>query len=70
MNTTPTIPAAESLTLCGDETQVYDVHRGAGFSGVSPAGRVVARWHDETHAGAFSMCQEQPCHAVKRVDGA
>lgn len=29
---------------------------------------VVANWHDERHSGGFSMCQEQPCLAVRAVD--
>lgn len=29
---------------------------------------VVANWHDRTHQGAFSMCQEQPCLASRSAD--
>lgn len=34
----------------------------------SKVAAVVANWHDETHAGGFSMCQEQPCATVREVD--
>ncbi len=34
----------------------------------SEVAAVVANWHDDTHAGAFSMCQEQPCEAVRDAD--
>lgn len=26
--------------------------------------KIVHRWHDETHAFAFQLCQEQPCRAI------
>lgn len=29
---------------------------------------VVANWHDEHHSGGFSMCQDQPCGAVRAAD--
>lgn len=29
---------------------------------------VVANWHDEHHWGGFSICQEQPCEAVRDAD--
>lgn len=64
-----TIPAAESLTLIteGDD-HLLSANQGGAFHGASAVGRVVANWHDENHAGAYSMCMEQPCHAAKRVD--
>ena len=61
--------AAEALVLARRESvPSTDPHRGAGFRGQSPAGRVVAEWHDGEHGGAFTTCQEQPCLAVKAVD--
>jgi hypothetical protein len=59
-------PVAESLTLTSET--VFDPNRGGSFHGESPAGRAVANWHDENHAGAFAYCSEQPCDAVRRVD--
>ena len=37
-------------------------------AGLSPAGEVVRRWHNDVHLGAFSTCTEQPCDAVRRVE--
>lgn len=34
----------------------------------NPVVAVVANWHDDHHDGGFSMCQEQPCLAVRAAD--
>lgn len=34
----------------------------------SPAGHVVANWHNDVHTGAYRTCQQQPCRAVREVD--
>ncbi len=65
---------AESLFLIPNDIEVGEgdpatPNPGAGYRGNSAAGQVVANWHDEHHFGAFIMCTEQPCEAVRRVDG-
>lgn len=52
-----------------DTPQRFNPQHSGDYHGISPEARVVANWHDEAHPGAFSMCQEQPCAAVKLVDG-
>lgn len=39
-------------------------HHGA----LSKVAAIVANWHDEAHRGAFCVCQEQPCEAVRDAD--
>jgi len=62
MNTTPDL---ETLFLVDEET---DRRFGIDRDAESPAGRVVQRWHDVTHQGAYRFCDQQPCHAVRSVD--
>lgn len=70
MSTLP--PSSESLTLLdATDTQIdrpADPIHGMGYQGTSPAARVVRNWHNETHPGAFSTCDLQPCDAVRRVE--
>lgn len=47
----------EALTLTGRHHAAH-----------SDVAAVVANWHDEHHGGGFSMCQEQPCLAVRTAD--
>lgn len=68
MSSPAPVPAADSLVLADKGTLRHDGHAGAGYRGRSPVARVVARWHDGEHRGAFSVCDQQPCDAVRRVD--
>jgi hypothetical protein len=62
-------PAAEALTLMPTNAPEDDTCEfGCVFPDRSAAmAEVVARWHDDAHAGAFSTCSEQPCDAVRRL---
>jgi hypothetical protein len=61
----------EALALIPNSVGQKPGFCGGGYGGESRAARVVARWHDQDsgHLGAFSVCTEQPCEAVRRVDG-
>lgn len=64
---TTSTPAADSLILT-DGTQITDSHHGISYRGYSAEAQIVANWHNETHAGPFQFCTEQPCHAIVRAD--
>lgn len=54
-------PSAEALALTDANDVTVAVEHDC------PAARVVARWHDDVHPGAFATCDLQPCDAVQRV---
>lgn len=61
----------EALALIPeDASQAGPTFTGGDYRGNSRSARVVARWHDDAsgHFGAFAVCTEQPCEAVRRVD--
>ncbi len=60
--------AAEALFLTPTNKGNLDPFPGAGYHGHCPVAQTVANWHDQHHAGAFVVCTEQPCEAVRRVD--
>ena len=62
-------PTMETLALLPNGLKrTGPAHPGRGYHGLSPAARVVANWHNDTHPGAFQTCGEQPCHATRSVD--
>lgn len=54
--------ASESLFLAPN-----DAHPDDDEDGEVRVMQVLANWHNETHAGAFRTCQEQPCHAAQKA---
>lgn len=61
--------AADALFLQPTNAGPEDTFRGGTWRGETPAAQVVANWHDENHLGVFALCTDQPCEAVRRVDG-
>lgn len=56
-------PAAESFTLTSREY----VENPTGEAAIV---NVLTHWHNDTHPGSFSVCDQQPCHAVRMVASA
>lgn len=51
-------PAAEAIALQATDDKLNPA---------AAVDEVMRRWHDDTHDGAYPLCQQQPCRAIARV---
>lgn len=59
-------PAAEAHTLTPDPADVFGDHEAGVLDRLVLA---LQQWHDDTHAGAWRFCAEQPCDVTRRITG-
>lgn len=67
----PESPITDSLRYLRESDQIKDTYSDEdGGHYIDRSGErtfeIVRAWHNDTHRGAFLVCDEQPCHAINR----